>query len=326
MFAVKGGGIYSVFSENVRILKQRGIDVKINSSEKCDLLHAHSLGPKFLRMSKLYRNRCVASAHTVAETIPGRFAFPWLWLPFFKLYLRFAYNQATVVIAVSPLVRENLLRLGVKSEIIFLPNGINRERFKRDEILGKKFRDKYGIKEDDFVALCSGQILPAKGVETFCRAAKKLPDIRFVWIGGRPLGVLSSEFVKVSQMVKSAGPNVVFTGDIPYENREELVGAYSAANLFFFPSFQENFSMSILEAASVGLPLLLRDNKEYADVYQGNYLKAKNDQEFAELVMKLKRDQEFYDLYSKKAEEIAKTYDIQKITDDLLKIYERLIR
>jgi 1,2-diacylglycerol-3-alpha-glucose alpha-1,2-galactosyltransferase len=326
MFAVKGGGIHSVFSENVRILKQRGIDVKINSSEKCDLLHAHSLGPKYLKMSFMYKNRCVASAHTVAETIPGRFAFYWLWLWLFKLYLKFAYNQATVVIAVSPLVKENLLRLGVKSEIVFLPNGINRERFKKDITSAKKFRDKYGIKENEFVALCSAQILPAKGIETFCAAAKQLPDVRFVWIGGRPLGVLSSEFVKVGQMMKAVGPNVIFTGDIPYENRDELVGAYNAADLFFFPSFQENFSMSILEAASVGLPLVLRDNKEYTNVYQENYLKAKNDREFAELIAKLKKEREFYDLYSKRAEEIAKAYDIQKVTDDLLKIYERLMK
>lgn len=324
-YAVKGGGIYSAFIECIKILESRGIEVKVNSEEKCDILHSHTTGPRFIQKAQGYKGRCVVVAHTVPATILGRFAFAKYWLPLFTFYLKVAYNQGTVVQAVSPLVKTQLEEIGVKSEIMFLPNGINRKRFKIDEELKRKFREKYGVGQDEFVVFCAAQLLPAKGVETFCKTAQLVPEARFIWAGGRPLGRMSSDYVKTSQLIDHPPRNVIFTGNLAYAEGDQLVAAYNSGDAFMFPSYQENFSMSILEGSAFKMPLLLRDIVEY-HVYGDTYLKAKTEEEFARNIQRLMKDKSFYNEYSKKADSIAVTYDIEKVTDRLIDIYRRLLK
>ena len=57
---------------------------------------------------------------------------------------------------------------------------------------------------------------------------------------------------------------------------------YSAADLFFFPSWQENCALAINEAMACGIPMLLKDNIEYEPLYgKDSYLKATDAQGYA---------------------------------------------
>ena len=75
------------------------------------------------------------SAHVVPDSFIGSLILSELWRPIAKWYLRFAYNRARLIIAVSPMVKTELEKIGVSSRIEVLCNSINRERFKKDDAL-----------------------------------------------------------------------------------------------------------------------------------------------------------------------------------------------
>ncbi|MFW6229801.1 MAG: glycosyltransferase, partial [Halanaerobium sp.] len=85
--------------------------------------------------------------------------------------------------------------------------------------------------------------------------------------------------------------NVEFPGIVP---REKMNDFYNAADLLFMPSYNELFPMSILEAMSCQLPLLLRDIPLYQEILAGYYLSAADNQGFVEEIKKLIDNQKYY--------------------------------
>ncbi|MEN3012520.1 MAG: glycosyltransferase, partial [Dictyoglomus thermophilum] len=232
------------------------------------------------------------------------------------------YNLADMVVAVSPKVKEELEEIGVKAPIVFVPNPVNLERFYKSQELRMEGRRRLGLSEEDFVAICSGQIQPRKGVDTFLEIANSLPFIKFVWVGGQPFSVLTAGYIEMNEKIKKAPPNVIFTGLIPYE---EMPIYLNAADIFFFPSYQENFPMAVLEAASCGLPLLLRDNPEYREPYRDWYIPAKNDEEFKNYILKLYQDLSFREEYQKRALRLAKEYNAENVANMMVEVYKEIL-
>ena len=60
------------------------------------------------------------------------------------------------------------------------------------------------------------------------------------------------------------------------------------------PSFDELFPMTVLEAMSCGLPILLRDLDLYRVILDGYYLKAQDNDGFVEQLLSLSTDSEYY--------------------------------
>ncbi|MFH1428946.1 MAG: glycosyltransferase family 4 protein, partial [Candidatus Margulisiibacteriota bacterium] len=179
-------------------------------------------------------------------------------------------------------------------------------------------RKKYDIGPDEKVALCVGQIQPRKGVEDFLKTAENLPDVKFVWVGGRPYGRLTEEYDKMTKLVDNAPKNVIFAGIIKFE---DMPLYYAAADIYFMPSYQENFAFATIEAASVKLPLVTRDNSEYPGTLFEHYLKAHDAEGFTSEIKKLSTDQAFYKEYCQHSDTLANMYEINTYTEKLVAIY-----
>ena len=320
---VKGQGVYTATLVLTEALKKRDdVEVFLNANGLFDIAHLHTPGPYAISKGLLTGRRLVISAHVVPESVLGSFILSNLWLPLFTSYLVRYYNLADMVVAVSPKVKEELEEIGVKVPIVFVPNPVNLERFYKSQELRMEGRRRLGLSEGDFVAICSGQIQPRKGVDTFLEVAKSLPFIKFVWVGGQPFSVLTAGYIEMNEKIKKAPPNVIFTGLIPYE---EMPIYLNAADIFFFPSYQENFPMAVLEAASCGLPLLLRDNPEYREPYRDWYIPAKNDEEFKNYILKLYQDLSFREDYQKRALRLAKEYNAENVTNMMVEVYKEIL-
>ncbi len=320
---VKGQGVYTATLVLTEALKKRDdVEVFLNANGLFDIAHLHTPGPYAISKGLLTGRRLVISAHVVPESVLGSLILSNLWLPLFTSYLVRYYNLADMVIAVSPKVKEELEEIGVKAPIVFVPNPVNLERFYKSQELRMEGRRRLGLSEEDFVAICSGQIQPRKGVDTFLEVANSLPFIKFVWVGGQPFSVLTAGYIEMNEKIKKAPPNVIFTGLIPYE---EMPIYLNAADVFFFPSYQENFPMAVLEAASCGLPLLLRDNPEYRETYRDWYIPAKNDEEFKNYILKIYQDISFREDYKKRALRLAKEYNAENVANMMVEVYKEIL-
>lgn len=321
---VKGQGVYTASLSLIEALKRREeLEVNINGRGLYDIAHLHTPGPYAVSKGMISGRRLVISAHVIPASLIGSLVLVNIWLPFFTQYLKYYYNLADCVIAVSPKVKEELENLGIKAPIYFVPNPVNLERFYPSIEKKKRIREKLGISMLDFVAVSSGQIQPRKGIDTFIEVARKLPDVKFVWVGGQPFSVFTAGFIELQEKIKNAPSNVIFTGIVPYE---EMPDYYNLGDVFFFPSYQENLPMAVLEASSCGLPLLLRDILEYKEPFGGFFIPAKNDSEFLGYLLKLKEDKTFYMEYKERALQLSKNYSLDNIGNKVLEIYKEVLK
>ncbi len=322
----KGGGDQTACFMLYSALKRRGdIEVFLNGSKKdepFDIIHFHSFGDIFFRYAKKeYQDRIIFTAHVIPDTMIGSAILADKWKGVFTQYLLLFYNQARVVIAVSPLEAEKLKEIGVKSEIVVIPNGIDIRKFRRDEELRIKARGEYKIKEEEIVFLSVGHLIKRKGFDTFVKIAEKFPQHKFVWVGDIPFSFLSGGFAEAKKIKENPPENLILPGGMPHE---ELPKFYNMADVFFFPSHQENFSVAVLEAASCGLPLLLRDLPEYKEPLFDSYI-AGDEESFEEKIKLLIENRDLREEYSRRALELAKKYDIDRIAEETVKLYRRIL-
>lgn len=321
---VKGQGVYTASLSLAEALKRKEeLEVSINGRGLHDIAHLHTPGPYAVSKGMTSGKRLVISAHVIPASLIGSLVLVDIWLPFFVKYLKYYYNLADCVIAVSPKVKEELESLRVKSPIYFVPNPVNLERFFPSWEKRKKIRERLGISMSDFVAVGAGQIQPRKGIDVFIEIAQKLPDIKFVWVGGQPFSVFTAGFMELQEKIKNAPSNIIFTGMVPYE---EMTDYYNLGDVFFFPSYQENLPMAVLESASCGLPLLLRDIPEYKEPFGGFFIPAKTNEDFLISLLKLKNDKNSYIEYQSKALQLAQNYSLDNVGDKMLEIYRETLK
>ncbi len=270
----EGQGVHTAFVEMVESLKLRGdVDVLVNSNERCDLVHAHTLGPHYFKRFLKYKGRRVITAHVVTESFKGSLILYEWWKPIAKWFLKWAYGSAERVVCVSPYVQRELKAMGVKSGLVLIPNCVNEKRFYIDSELRKKGRELLKLSAGEVAVVSVGQIQPRKGVIDFIETARRLPQYRFIWLGGRPFGRLTADFDAMNQAMKHAPSNVSFAGSF---SLEQMPALYNACDVFFAASHQETFGLVNVEAAACGLPLVMRDNAEYPELFGGAYLAAKD--------------------------------------------------
>jgi 1,2-diacylglycerol-3-alpha-glucose alpha-1,2-glucosyltransferase len=207
----------------------------------------------------------------------------------------------------------------VRGPFKVIPNGINREVFKRDDMLRVKFRERWGLSESDKLVLSVGLRIPRKGVDTFVNMSSKFKDrkdVKFVWVG-------ASEALLEDALDRTSPGSVMFPGHVPFE---EIVGVYSAADVFVFPTRAESYGNVMLEAASCGCPLLIRDIPVYEEwVHDGQHcLKAKDDEDFSSKLSAMIDDDGLRKRLVDGAGQLAIEHDIGKTALMLKELYESL--
>jgi 1,2-diacylglycerol-3-alpha-glucose alpha-1,2-galactosyltransferase len=321
----KAQGVHTAFVDMVEALRKRPeVECLINSRKQADILHAHTFGPAYWIRRRAYRGRRVMTAHVIPDSFKGSLVGWRLWMPIAEWYLKVAYNSAEVVLAVAPHVKVELERIGVKSRIEILTNPINGDRFHLDPQRRTQGRAKLGLAPDAKVALCVGQVQPRKGVAEFIDTARLCPEINFLWFGGRPFGGLTDAVRALDAKIAAAPPNVRFPGTV---DLEDMPAIYAAADILFFPSWQENCALAINEAMACGLPLLLKDNPEYPPLYgDENYLKADGRaQSYAAELQRFFADPALRADLSRRSLEVAARFSVNRYADFLVKLYQQLL-
>lgn len=322
-FTVKGHGVHTAYMEMVRALRHfPEVVLSINSRRDSDIVHIHTFGLFALRFLFSGEAKKVVTAHVVPGSWIGSIKFANLWAPLGAKYLRFFYNRADMVIAVSEEVKTILQKeVGVRVPIEVMHNSIDTSQYRKTAKDKAAARRQLKLPPETFVVMGSGQIQPRKRFDLFISLAKAMPDTTLIWVGGVPFKHLGDDYEHIQRLIEDKPENLRVTGVIELE---EVKQYYHAADVFFFPSQQETFGLVVVEAAAAGLPVLLRDIPDYDHTFGGDALHG-NDDTFQGLLEKLQADQQFYDQARQKSAQIAKRFNSQKSTGRLLEIYRKLL-
>jgi len=322
-FFMKATGVHTAFIEHIELLREKDdVQVVVNDEGTGDVFHGHTYGLYYIWKGRKYKGKRVFTAHVIPDSIKGSLPAWWLFMPFIRLGLKIVYSYADVCIAISPMVEKAIRDSGAKTRIVNIYNPVHIETWKRTAENRKKGRQLLGLNEDEFVVLGVGQLVRRKGVDDFLDIAEAIPDVKFVWAGGRPFGGLTEGIKRIDDRFRNAGANFISAGPVDLEDMPLI---YAAADLMLFPSYQENCPLAPVEAAACGMPVIYRDIEEYRSLYKYQYLKAGSTEEFIVLTKRMINDREFYETGLKISEQLLTQFDKEIIREKLIAVYKSLL-
>lgn len=147
--------------------------------------------------------------------------------------------------------------------------GLDVTKFKNDftEKQKSELKKKINVDEEKKIILCVGELIKRKNHITVIKAMKQLNDNYVLCICGD--GELNNEFV---ELIKSnhLEKKVHLLGF-----RKDVKDIYQIADVFCMPSYQEGLSVALMEAMSIGLPVVasnIRGNVDLIDSEFGGIL------------------------------------------------------
>ena len=320
-FPTLWGGTHTAFLTNVSMLRARKVEVRINSWRRADIVHVHTFG--LFSLFKLITNRStVVTTHMLPETLVGTFKGEKYWFGYFKKYMKFFYNNADLVVALTPQAKDYLEKLGVRSKIVIIPNPVDTYKFRQDMSLKEIGRKVLKLDKASFIVLAVGHFIKRKGVDDFILLAKQMPSLIFVWAGGRTTSSFGSEGKVEKSLDKNMPNNLIITGNTTYD---KMPAFYNSADVFLLPSYQEVAPMTVIEAAACGVPVILRDLPQYKTLYENSYLFGKNVDEFENAINSLKNDNILYTEMSAKSKLLSEKFSFERIANVLIEQYQALI-
>ncbi|EOI00120.1 glycosyl transferase, group 1 family protein [Enterococcus haemoperoxidus ATCC BAA-382] len=317
-------GIGRALEHQKRALSEVGIEYTLDADcTDYDILHINTYGinsHSMVKKAKKNGKKVIYHAHSTEEDFRNSFIGSNQISPLVKKYLVSLYSKADYLITPTPYSKELLEGYGITVPITSISNGIDLNRFERSEEKETKFREYFKIKENQKVIICVGLYFERKGIIDFVELAREMPNYRFIWFGHTPMYSIPKT---IRTIVKEDHPvNVEFPG---YIKGDIIEGAYSAADLFFFPSYEETEGIVILEALASKQQVLVRDIpvykgwlKDKVNCYMGN-----NNEEFANLIEKLVENK--IPNTCQAGYSVAKDKSIGRIGHELKNVYEKVL-
>ena len=220
-----------------------------------DILHVHTFGiPQqdlVILLEKLKATKLVCTPHgpfmALNDANYSKYA-----LALKKIYMpliKFINKKFDKIVMVNPYQYNWMKDFGVRKEqVVFVPNGMTKSTFNkisREKI--NKISKKYKL-DGKFVISYVGRIQKYKGIDQIIRIMPDLLKIKknlvFVAIG-EDAGDLS-RLQDITKKLKVE--NIIFTGKIPQDEREELLALLDISKIFIFSSEWEAFGIGLIEA------------------------------------------------------------------------------
>ncbi|MCD6227296.1 glycosyltransferase family 4 protein [Candidatus Micrarchaeota archaeon] len=322
MKMVTQSGITSAFNHLKEALEKADVEYTTDINDDFDILHINfGIGPTSMTYANYYRKKgkkVIIHAHTTSEDFANSFIMSDKIGPIVKKTLQMFYSQGDIVLCPSVYTKTILSEYNLGVPIIPVSNGVDTNKFKKDNTRGQLFREENGISRE--LVFSVGQVFKRKGVFDFCDVAEHLPQFDFRWFGK-----VYDKFVvgnkEIKYYLETPPFNLKFSGFVP-----DIIAAFSAGDIFFFPSYEENQGIVILEAASIGVPIIVRDIPVYRDwlFHEENVLKGMNNKEFITLITMLSEDDGLKKKLVSNGRRLAEKHDLKNIGLRLKKIYEHL--
>lgn len=215
----------------------------------CDCIHAHNVFPDGVAAVKAF-----GGSLPVIITVHGSDINHFAMKPNLKPGIVEALNRASYIICVSSALEHTVKKLGVTSDTVIIPNGIDTELF----TLGEK-ENACGVLNLDPGRpriLFAGNFVAVKGIEYCIRSLPQVlgafPDCELLLIGAKPG---TKDMTKYNPIIKQAGVEhaVRILECMP---RKSLPMWFRASDVVVMPSIKEGFGLVAAEALACGRPVV----------------------------------------------------------------------
>jgi 1,2-diacylglycerol-3-alpha-glucose alpha-1,2-glucosyltransferase len=315
-----GGGLISALENQKKILNFLNISFTEDYKDSWDVLQVNIPWPMSLHKAikaKKDGKKVIMWSHVTVEDLEKSVKL-FKVLPgmsyIIKKYLKYAYSIPNMVFCPTQYTKNVLISYGLKPDTLFVQsNAVDINKFFKDIKSRDEYRIKYSL--NGLVIGNMALVMYRKGIDTFIKLAEIFSQNQFIWFGK----IFSKLFVQRTSL--NTPKNTNFTGFVDNAN-----SALNALDIFLFPSYEENQGMVILEAAAVGLPILIRNLPAYEGwlIHDKNCFKANNDEEFEKYLNLLINDDELRNRLGKEALLLAQRESIPVLAKKLKLIYEKL--
>jgi len=312
-------GISTAFEHQRIALSKVGVEVAAGMSPDSDAVHFNWYSPLSrwkMKKARARGQKAVVFAHT-ANDLRQSFKYSRLVEPIVRHYLAGFYSRADLLVAPTEYCKRLIQGEGynVANRVHVISNGVDTDRFVFSQEKRREYRRRYNLSGPTVVT--AGQFIPRKGVVDFIEVARRLPHYTFIWFGP-----ITSKWLSFSEGMRRAlankPDNLIVAGFV-----DDIVAALCCGDLFLFPSYEENQGIALLEAACIGLPIVLRPLPVYEGwlKYGENCLAAETIDEFAEAVQRVYEDNDLRSGLSGKAHEMAMGHNLRAVGQQLLAAY-----
>jgi 1,2-diacylglycerol-3-alpha-glucose alpha-1,2-glucosyltransferase len=291
-------------------------------STNYDLMHINTYGlwsDIQIRKARALNKKVIYHGHSTYEDFRNSFIFSNALAPLYKKHLVHLYSKADAIITPTEYSKKLISDYGIDLPIYALSNGIKLENYKKDQHKINKFKKFVNAKPNQKIIVSVGLYFERKGILDFVELASKNPDYLFVWFGHTSKWLIPN---KIRKILNDHPNNLIFPG---YITGDIIQGAYSGADLFLYPSYEETEGIVVLEALASSQNVLLRDIPVYEDwlVDGKNVYKAADLEEF-NLKLNLILTKQVKDL-SKQGYKVAKERNLPIIGKKLENIYREVL-
>ena len=212
------------------------------------------------------------------------------------LFGRWVLKNADQIVVLSEKGKNFVRKLGANPQKIkIIPNGVKINKTLKP--LPKKNK-----------ALFFGRMIREKGILEILQAAQKCPDWDFELIGEGPL------------FQKKILPNVIWT---PVMSHDQIKKKINESDLILNPSHSEGFSLTIIESAACGRPILATDCGVAKKIISPKFL-IKNSFELIKKIKWLKNNYDILEAEGKKNWNIVKEkFSLEKMEKEYEKLLEK---
>ncbi len=168
------------------------------------------------------------------------------------------FKRADAFVSLSLAISHELSQAGIPSQKVWtIPNSVDVEKFHPVSAQVKaELRQKLGLPKDEKIVVYTGRLLTTKGLPLLIEVWKSIqpmyPNVKLLIVGGGSKDIHDCEdylrdFVKNNDLTDS----VLLTGDV--SNVDEYL---KTSDIFVFPTDNEAFGISLIEAMACGLPVI----------------------------------------------------------------------
>lgn len=286
--------------------------------KKVDIVHFHSIGPSSL----IWLIRLFKPKTPIVSTFHTQCYFHKKWGVLARTYLKLGeyvcckFSQKVIVVS-KTLKKYVDKKYGIES--LNIPNGVYLPSLIKPSII----KEKWGLSSESYI-LFVARLIRHKGAHYIIDAYKKLKtDKKLVVVGG---GFFTDKYVSEVQEMAKDNENIIVTGE---QSGKALAELFSNAYCFVQPSESEGLSIALLEAMSYRRMVLSSDIPENKEIVLDNGMTFEN-KNINSLAEKLQYLLSHPDLVKEKGDKghshVAKYYNWNIIVDDILNVYESLLK
>lgn len=309
--------IFELKKNNISYLKLIYKFTRIVRKMKIDIIHCHNYAPLFfsvlVKIINFGKTKVIYTEHNQIYSISP------------KHYRRFRYllKFVDIIVTVSKDLQTTFIKdnLGKKSTVIW--NGISDPKFDLQEV--NRINLQFRKEETDFIICTAVVMSEQKGLKYLVEASEtiisKYPNIKFLLIGDGPLRTELENQVRTTRLED----NFYFPG-----YKKDIPNYLKVADIFIMPSLWEGFSIALLEATALELPIITTDVGGNSEIVRnginGLLVPSKDPEALSSAISKLYQDKKLREKFAKNGRELF--YDhftVSKMVENYYKAYSRLV-